>query len=156
VALVAAAGCGARRAPLDVPPGHRVVLGEVDISGFGEPQVVLDIAREDGSFRHELAVDARRSPFAITLPPGRYQVTRLRLNEIGRTLPDEAVFPMRVAFEVGEAAAVYVGRLRIERVVFARELRVTVLDDYERAIPVFRARHPGLPPVVARALMSAT
>src|SRR5262249_36967316 len=42
--ILAVAGCSAfRRAPLDVPPGHQVVLGEVAIAGFSESQVVLDI-----------------------------------------------------------------------------------------------------------------
>jgi hypothetical protein len=145
-----------RRAPLDVPPGHRLVLGEVSIAGFSEPRVVLDIAREDGTFRHELPLDVSLTPFVITLPPGRYQVTRLRINEAGRTFPEEAAFPMRVAFEVGDAAAVYVGRLQIERVVFARQLRVRVQDDYDRAVPEFRTRYPELPATIARAPMRPT
>jgi hypothetical protein len=155
--LAVAPGCGiARRAPLDVPPGHRLVLGEIALAGFSEPRWALDIAREDGSFRHELPVDFSRSPFVITLPPGRYLVTRLRVNDIGRNFPDEVTFPLRASFEVADAAAVYVGRLEIERVAFARQLRLTVRDDYERAVPEFRARYPDLPPTIARALMQAT
>ena len=151
------AGCSAfRRTPLDVPPGHRVVMGEIAVAGFSEPQIALDIAREDGAFRYELPVDFRLTPFVITLPPGRYQITRLRFNEMGRTFPEEVGFPLRVTFDVGDAAAVYVGRLQIERVVFARQLRVTVRDDYERAVPEFRARYPELPPSIARALMQTT
>jgi hypothetical protein len=133
-----------------------VILGEVALSGFTDPQVVLEIVREDGAYRHDLPVDAARAPFVVTLPRGRYQVTRLRLNESGRPFPEETTFPLQVAFEVGDAAAAYVGRLRIERVAFARQLRVTVQDDYERAVPAFRARHPDLPPVVARVLMRPT
>lgn len=153
-AAAVAAGCGAlRRAPLDVPPGHRVVLGEVSVAGFSEPSLVLDIVREDGTFRYELPVDLSPSSFVITLPPGRYQVTRLRVNESGRTFPEEGAFPLRVTFEVSDAPAVYVGHLRIERVVFARHLRTTVMDDYERAVPQFRVRYPELPPTVARAPM---
>jgi hypothetical protein len=51
---------------------------------------------------------------------------------------------------------VYVGTLELERVVFARRLRVTVRDEFERAVPPMRARHPELPPVVARAVMRPT
>ena len=161
VAVVAATaiavGCGAfRRSLPDVPPGHRLVLGEIFIAGFSEPRVVLDIVREDGTIRHELAVDLTLSPFIIVLPPGRYQVTRLRINESGRSFPEEAFFPVGATFDVGDAAAVYVGQLQIERVVFARQLRVTVLDDYERAVPEFRARYPELPSTIARAPMRAT
>jgi hypothetical protein len=68
------AGCGAfRREPLDVPPGHRVVLGEIFINGFSTPHLVLDLAREDGGFQEQLPVDAIRSQFVITLPPGHYR-----------------------------------------------------------------------------------
>jgi hypothetical protein len=153
---VAGAGCGALRPKLDVPPGHRVVLGEVSIAGFGEPRVALDVVREDGSFRRDILVDLSRTPFAITLPPGRYRITRLRLNEMGRNFPDEMLFYLQVSFDVGDAAAVYVGRLLIERVVFDRRLRVTVQDDYDRAVPEFRALYPELPSTIARALMQAT
>jgi hypothetical protein len=157
VGIVALAGCGGfRGASLDVPPGHRVVMGEVVVSGLSESQVLLDIVREDGSFRHELPIDFRRSPFIITLPPGRYQITRLRYNDMGRNFPEDLTFPLQVSFDVGDAAAVYVGRLQIERVVFARQLRVTVRDDYERAVPEFRARYPELPANIARAPMQAT
>lgn len=155
-ATALAAACGLRRAPLDVPPGHRLVLGEVAISGFAEPRVVLDIVREDGAIRHELPVDLRVSPFVIALPPGLYQMTRLRINESGRTFPEEGAFPLQVTFEVDGAPAVYVGRLQIERVVFARQLRVTVRDDYERAVPEFRSRYPDLPSTIARVLMRST
>ena len=152
LSAIVATGCAAfRDAPLDVPPGHQVVVGEVYISGFSMPHVVLDIARDDGSYRHELAVDSIHSPFAITLPPGRYQVTRLRINDGGQPFPDEAWFRIGVAFDVGDAA-VYVGTLDLERVVFARQLRVAVTDRYERTLPEIRARYPGLPPVIVRGI----
>lgn len=147
------AGCSVfRREPLDVPPGHQVVLGEVAIAGFKERQVVLDIVREDGSYRTELPVGAPRTEFVITLPRGRYQVTRLRINEIGQAFPEEAWFQVGATFDVGDAA-VYVGTLVIERVVFARQARVTVQDEYEKSVPTLRLRYPELPSVIARAPM---
>jgi hypothetical protein len=150
---IAATGCGAlRRAPLDVPPGHQAVLGEVLIAGFSQGGGVLDIAREDGSYQHELPVGTGGSQFVITLPPGRYQILRLRVHQGGRTLPEEAWFRVGVGFEVG-GTAVYVGTLRIKRVAFARQLYVAVQDEYERTVPAIRARYPDLPPMVARALM---
>jgi hypothetical protein len=132
------------------------VLGEVAVAGLSEPRIALDIVREDGTFRRDLSVDVNPTSFVITLPPGRYHVARLRFTDSGRTLPDETGYPMRVAFEVGDAAAIYIGRLEIERIVFARELRVTVRDDYERTVPEFRARYPELPATIARALMRPT
>jgi hypothetical protein len=151
---IATAGCAMfRREPLDVPPGHQVVLGEVVVAGFGAPpHVVLEIAREDGSFRHELPVDAVRSTFVITLPPGRYLVQRLRINESGPSFPEEVWFRVGTEFTVGDTA-VYVGTLELARVVFNRQLRVTVQDEYERAVTALRTQYPELPRVVGRALM---
>jgi hypothetical protein len=151
---IASAGCAMfRREPLEVPPGHQAVMGGVVVAGFGAPpHVVLEIAREDGSFRHELPVDAARSTFVITLPPGRYQVQRLRINENGLNFPEEAWFRIGVEFTVGDTA-VYVGTLELERVVFNRQLRVTIQDEYERAVAALRTQYPELPPVVGRALM---
>ena len=45
---------------------------------------MLDVARDDGSYQHELVVDAAQSPFATTLPRGRYVIRRLRINDNGR------------------------------------------------------------------------
>ena len=150
--IIVAPGCAAfRRAPLDVPPGHRVVLGEVWTGGFDWPQVVLDIVRDGGGYQHELPVDATRTPFVITLPPGRYQITRLRINEGGRLLPDTPWFQVGVVFDVG-APAVYVGTIQIERVTFSPRLRVVVRDDHERTVPALRGRYPELPSTIERSL----
>jgi len=152
-----AAGCSVfRTEPLDVPPGQQVVMGEVVVVGFGvPPHVVLDIAREDGAVRHELPVDLSRSPFLITLPPGRYQVQRLRINESGSSFPEEPWFRVGAEFLVGDTA-VYVGTLQLERVVFARNLTVRVQDEFDRLVPELRARYPELPPVIGRSLMRPT
>ncbi|HEX2501344.1 MAG TPA: hypothetical protein VHO73_07775 [Methylomirabilota bacterium] len=150
---VLVAGCAAfRREPLDVPPGHQIVLGEILLWGFSEQSLRLDFARDDGTFRLDVSVGAGRSPLVITLPPGRYQVVRLRINDIGRTFPMETSFPVGVVFEVGRTAA-YVGTLEIERARFGSEVRVEVRDDYERTVSEMRGRYPELPPVVVRALM---
>jgi hypothetical protein len=147
------AGCGAfRSGPIDVPPGHRIVLGEVRLTGFPTTHVILDLAREDGSFQEQLVIDAQRSPFVITLPPGHYLINNLRINDMGRTGPETTNFRIAVAFDV-DAPAVYTGTLRIERVSFLRELRITVDDEYETAVPAMRERHPELPPEIARSLM---
>jgi hypothetical protein len=151
---IVSGGCAMfRREPLEVPPGHQAVMGGTVVAGFGvPPHVVLEIAREDGSFRHDLPIDAVRSTFVITLPPGRYLVQRLRINESRTTFPDEAWFRVGTEFTVGDSA-VYVGTLELERVVFDRQLRVTIQDEYERAVAALRTQYPELPPVVGRALM---
>jgi hypothetical protein len=154
LAALAAAGCAVfRREPLDVPPGHRLVLGRVDIGRLGLSPVVLEIVREDKSYRHELSLDVARTTFLITLPPGRYQTVGLRLADSGRTFPNQLSFPLRVPFEVVDAPAVYVGTLVVERVTFGQTVRAEVQDDYERTVSEIRARHPDLPAVVTRSLM---
>jgi hypothetical protein len=152
--VLLAAGCAVfRREPLDVPPGHRLVLGGVDIARFGDSHVVLEIVRVDGGYSYGLPVDVPRTSFVITLPPGKYNVLRLRLGDSGRTFPNQTIFPLQVGFEVGDAPAVYVGTLQIERVAFARFVRTVVQDDHDRTVSEIRARHPELPAVVVRSLM---
>jgi hypothetical protein len=150
---VLVAGCAVFRSePLDVPPGHQIVLGEIFLLGFSEQSLLLDFARDDGTFRRDVPVGAGRNRLVITLPPGRYEVVRLRINDMGRTFPMETWFPVGVVFEVGRTAA-YVGTLGIERAGFGRQVRVEVRDEYERTVSEMRGRYPELPPVVARALM---
>ena len=150
------AGCSAfRSAPLDVPPGHRIVMGEIALSGFPTTHLILDFAREDGAFEDSINIDAMRSSFVITMPPGHYLIRNLRINEQGRTGPETTNFWISVAFDV-DAPAVYLGTLRIERVSFLRQLRLTVDDEYETAIPAMRERHPELPPEITRSLMRPT
>ena len=152
VAALLVAGCGAfRRQPIDVPPGHRIVLGEIVTSGFATPQLILELTREDGSFQEELPIDFERSPFVITVPPGHYLITRIRVNEMGRTGPESSNFRLAITFDVNDPA-VYIGTVRIERVSFLRQLRVTVVDEYERAVPAMRGRHPELPAEITRSL----
>ena len=152
-AALGIAACGAfRPEPLDVPPGHRIVLGEIALSGFPTPHVILDFGREDGGFQDSITIDAMRSPFVITLPPGHYLIRNLRVNDQGRTGPETTNFWISVAFDA-DASATYVGTVRIERVAFLRQLRITVDDEYETAVPMIRARQPGLPSEIARSLM---
>jgi hypothetical protein len=156
LAVLGAAGCAVFRAePLDVPPGHRLVLGRVDIGRLGLSSVVVEIVREDKTFSHELALNEPRTTFVITLPPGRYQVLSLRLAESGRTMADKTIFRLRVSFEVVDAPAVYVGTLLVDRVGFGDVIRADVQDDYDRTVGEIRGRHPELPALVARSLMKA-
>jgi hypothetical protein len=153
VGALLVAGCGAfRREPLDVPPGHRIVLGEILVNGFSTTHLVLDFNREDGQFPDSITIDSQRSTFVITLPPGHYLIRNLRINEQGRTGPETTNFWIAVAFDV-DAAATYTGTLKIERVAFLRQLRITVDDEYETAVPAIRERYPELPAEITRSLM---
>jgi hypothetical protein len=149
----AAAGCAALGGTLEVPPGHRVVLGGIDLRRFREVEAVLEIVRSDEAYRHDLRVGPAPGAFAFTLPPGRYRVARVRLLESRRALPEQPAFDLDVGFEVAAAApAVYIGTLRLVRD-FGPRVQAEVVDEYERAVPALRARHPEIGDGVARSLM---
>jgi hypothetical protein len=144
------AGCGGLR--LEVPPGHRVVVGGVDLARLDELGGLLEIVRDDGVVRLDLPLQREQTTFLTTLPPGRYRLVRLRVTDSPQVSRIPPVSELRGAFEVGDEPAVYVGTLRFTRDRFAG-LRLEVTDDYERTIDALRARYRELPRVVARALV---
>ena len=147
----AAACASVRRPALDPPPGHRAVLGRLDLSRFEVREGLLEIARDDGTFTEFVRADWGRAEFAITLPPGRYLVTRLRAFPDGRKFPNDVVWDVGLAFDVGAEPAVYVGTLRMSPLT-GRRLRVEVVDEYDDTVQRLRARYADIPDVVTRAL----
>ena len=155
VGLVGPAGCGAlRRAPLDVPPGHRVVLGRVELSGFEATEAIFQIVKEDLTVSHDLRT-GRWEDFIIILPPGRYRVVRLSAFKDTRQFPNDPVWDLRLAFEVGPEPAAYIGTLRLTAV-FNQRPRAEVVDNYEETVRVLRTRHPDLPEPIARRLLTGS
>jgi hypothetical protein len=154
VLWLAVAGCGlARPAPLDVPPGQRVVLGRVDFAATDIALGYLEVARDDGTFDYSLPIARGTSDFAIMLPPGRYRVARFRGSKDGPNVPNQVVWDLSpVTFEVGAEPAIYIGTLRFH-LAFGR-LSVTVVDEFDSTLRVVRRWHPDLPASVARSLAS--
>jgi hypothetical protein len=148
------AGCGlARPAPLDVPPGQRVVVGRVDFAATDIAQGFLEVLREDRTFESALPVVRGTSDFAITLPPGRYRIARMRGAKDGPTVPNQMVWDLKpLVFEVGEDPAIYIGTLRFS-LAFG-QLRVFVVDEFDETLQVVRRWHPDLPAPVVRSLAS--
>jgi hypothetical protein len=155
VLWLAAAGCGlARPAPLDVPPGQRVVLGRVDMTATDIPEGFVEVVRDDRTFDYSLPVTRGTSDFAISLPPGRYRIARLRGGKDGRTVPNQMVWDVSpVTFEVGAEPAIYIGTLRFHQ--SPGRFRVTVIDELDQTLRVIRRWHPDLPAPVVRSLASA-
>lgn len=150
---LAGVGCAALApAPLEVPPGHRVVLGRIDLSQFGAQEALLEIDREGGGFRLDLPVGLGQRDLAITLPPGRYRILRVRLVNDRQTSPTHPLLEAGIAFEVGPEPAVYVGTLRLFSDLAARRVAFTVADEYDETVPRLRARHPGIGEPIARSL----
>lgn len=147
------AGCAAVHRPvLDPAPGHHVVLGRLDLSRFEVPEGILEIVREDGTFEEAVRAGELRREFALTLPPGRYRVVRLRAFRDGRAVPTQAVWDLEATFEVGGAPAVYVGTLEVTAAPGSRP-RLRVLDQYADTLGVLRGQYADLPAAVARRLM---
>jgi hypothetical protein len=148
----ALAGCAALGGRVDVPPGHRIVVGAVDLTRFEDAEALLDIVRADRTYQQSVRVSPVQRRFVVTLPPGFYRITRIVLLDSGVATPNQVAYDLPVAFEVGDAPTVYVGTLRIIRD-FDSRVRVEVLDEYDRTVPALRARHPEIREPVARALM---
>lgn len=152
LALAAVAGCGlAKPVPLEVPPGHRVVLGRIDVSTLDVREAAIEIVKEDGGFHHEVWVGVGLEDFVLALPAGRYRIGRIRAMRDRRTFLDDPVRDLRLAFQAGPEPAVYIGTIRLT-VVF-RERRVTVTDEYDRTVAALRARYADLPATIVRRLL---
>lgn len=144
--------CGGLAARLEVPPGQRLVLGGADLADLDELGGLLEIVREDGLVRLDLPLQRDQTAFVLTLPPGRYRLARFRATDSPQVRRAPRAFELRGWLEVGDAAAVYVGTLRLRRDGFAG-VRLEVADDYERTMAALRVRYRDLPPNVARALV---
>jgi hypothetical protein len=154
--LLAGAGgaCAAARRPaLDPPPGHRAVLGRLDLSRFEVDEGSLEIVRDDGTFSESVRAGWSRPDFAIALPPGRYLVTSLRAFADKREFPNEAVWDVGLRFDVGAEPAVYIGTIRVSPLP-GRRLRLDVVDEYDETVRVLRARYADIPDAVARGLVT--
>jgi hypothetical protein len=151
LAAASAACAAARRPPLDPPPGHRAVLGRLDLSRFEVGEGTLEFVRDDGTFTESVRAGWSRPDFAITLPPGRYRVTHLRAFADKRRTPNESVWDVGLSFDVGVDPAVYIGTIRVGPL-DGRRLRVDVVDDYDATVRILRARYADIPDAVAREL----
>ncbi len=151
--LFAAIGCALfRPTPLEVPPGHGVVVGRVELVGFPVADAALDILKDDGTFSDVVLAGVGHRDFALVLPRGRYRITQLRvMRDVGEG--DQATWPLRLTFEVGTEPAAYIGTLRLSAT-FGQAIRVSVADEYEDTLRAVRALYTGLPEPVARRLLT--
>jgi hypothetical protein len=153
VALLLAGGCGVLGPrPLDVPSGHHAVLRRLDLSGLGVPEGTIELVKEDRSYEDLIHVGPGQREFAVTLPAGRYLVTRLRAFPDQHRFTNQPVWDLRLTLEVGSAPAVYVGTLRVWRR-SEQDLRVEVVDEYDDTLRVLRRHYADLPATVARSLL---
>jgi hypothetical protein len=130
-----------------------MVVGRVDLGRFDSSQVVLVLAREDGTYRHDLHVVRAAPDVVVALPPGRYRIPRIRLADDQRTLKSPEHFDVRIEFVVGPEPTTYVGTLRLHSA-FQAKLDLSVDDEEEATVPALRARHPAIQAPVGRSLFA--
>jgi hypothetical protein len=153
LAGLVAAGCGAfGPVALDPPPGQKVVLGRVELDNFELADGMLQLIKADGSFAEVLPITAARRDFAVALPPGQYRIIELRAAKDRDSMPDQTVYPLRLAFEVGPEPATYIGTVRIVRR-FGRDVRIEVVDQYEETLRTLQRLYTDLPTSAAKRLV---
>jgi hypothetical protein len=148
-------GCGlAGPQRLELLPGHRVVLGRIETVGLDFDEVRVEVVREDRTYGTEIVLDhAVTLDFAIGLPPGRYRIDQIQVQH-ERSGTNEPFRRVRVAFEVGDAPASYLGTLRLRGEMGSR-VQAEVIDDYAQTVARLRRQYLDIPAAVTRALMVA-
>jgi len=104
----------------------------------------FEFITEGGETRYRVDIEAASSYFFLPLDPGKYQVTRVFIQEGG--FRSSAKVPL--VFEVPGQGVVYLGmwRFQIDSPNFTRELDVTVSSELVKAIVELRVRYPSLSP----------
>jgi len=128
-------------------------MGEIGMRGVATSDGLLEMVREDGAVRYDLPVHRETRPFAVSLPPGRYRMVRVRALDSLQVTPDQIDYPLGATVDV-TAPAVYLGTVRLDQDGFAPgRLRMTVTDDFDRTVPALRARYLDIPATVERSLV---
>lgn len=114
-------------------PSGRIYLPELASLEFSSP---------DGHRRYRVDIEAASSYFFLSLKPGRYQVTRVFIQEgVFRSSAD-----VPLTFEVPDQGVVYLGgwRFQIDPPNYTRELEVTIVSESVKAIVELTVRYPSL------------
>ena len=114
-------------------PSGRIYLPELASLEFSSP---------DGHRRYRVDIEAASSYFFLSLKPGRYQVTRVFIQE--GVFRSSAEVPL--TFEVPDQGVVYLGgwRFQIDPPNYTRELEVTIVSESVKAIVELTVRYPSL------------
>lgn len=135
------------RVPQDQITGS-LVVGRVLTVSTGErsrrytPELrFFELQAQDTSQRYQIDVRSADQFFAVDLPPGRYQLTRIQISEG----PYMSMADVDMMFVVGSGTITHVGRWRfgIDSPQYGRTLAVSTNVDEEETIRVlaFLARH---------------
>ncbi|MFO0699212.1 MAG: hypothetical protein U0236_08290 [Nitrospira sp.] len=92
------------------------------------PQIrFLELEDQDSSKRFHVEIESPDQRFAISLPPGKYQLTRVQISEG----PFMSMADLSMAFSVDAGAVTYVGtwRFEVDSPRYGRMVAVTVVVD---------------------------
>jgi len=105
----------------------------------------VELIEQTGGARYRIPVDGSNTPFAVFIPPGRYEMTRVKIHEG----PFLSIADLGSSFSIEEGPAKFVGtwRFGVESPRYGRMVFVSmVLDDQGRqeAENEIRDKYPTL------------
>ena len=148
-------GCGNEASTLVSPSDESrkvLVIGQVVTVLTGErarkflPAVKeVELIEQTGGARYRIPVDGSNTQFAVFIPPGRYQMTRVKIHEG----PFLSIADLGSSFSIEEGPAIFVGtwRFGVESPRYGRMVFVSlVLEDQGRleAENEIRDKYPAL------------
>ncbi len=134
----------APREPVELPAGHGGVLVVVN-SGHALESIWLE--RADGAGREKyMSFPIGTSLRVLTLPPGRYAWSRLRVKRGGdaRSFDVRLEAPMVAPFEVEAGVIAYAGDLDVSASLAGWWVAVESQDRLARALQLFEQEYPGV------------
>lgn len=107
----------------------------------------VELIEQTGGARYRIAVDGSNTPFAVFIPPGRYEMTRVKIHEG----PFLSIADLGCSFSIEEGPAIFVGtwRFGVESPRYGRMVFVSMVLDNQGRQEVeneIRDKYPALVP----------
>lgn len=105
----------------------------------------VELIEQTGGARYRIAVDGSNTPFAVFIPPGRYEMTRVKIHEG----PFLSIADLGCSFSIEEGPAIFVGtwRFGVESPRYGRMVFVSMVLDNQGRQEVeneIRDKYPAL------------
>jgi hypothetical protein len=105
----------------------------------------VELIEQTGGARYRIAVDGSNTPFAVFIPPGRYEMTRVKIHEG----PFLSIADLGCSFSIEEGPAIVVGtwRFGVESPRYGRMVFVSMVLDNQGRQEVeneIRDKYPAL------------
>jgi len=152
ILIATSPGCTTRLPAVaeDLPPNKPVVLGRAVSVLLGPttrwylPAVrFVELVNRDTHERYQVLLEAEDRRFAIEVPPGPYELSRVQISEG----PFMSMADLQAVFTVADTGLVSVGtwRFGIETPQYGRKVVVSIIEDPESAresVQKFLEQHP--------------